>query len=151
MTGLSGGLMHTVAVWVLLVWGGQDPGEVECDLKDVRDGLYCGTCDVLLTQEGLDADGTCARCRRKPEKTKVCVKVYYVAECCKTRHAAPGECCERPFAERVSRVRVVWGCKGCGAPGREGETCAREGCRARGKPLEMKCSAGGEFPHGGQP
>ncbi len=123
----------------------------DCDLKKVVDAWECRKCAALLEKDAVDKDGKCTACKTPAEKVKACEKVYYVADCCKTRHASPGKCCGKDYAAKVVRAKVAWGCKACGADGAEGGKCAKDGCRSRGKAFEMKCSRSGEFPHGGQP
>ena len=66
----------------------QDAGE--CDLKKVVEMWECRKCDAFLDR--VDKEGRCPACKQKAEKVKVCEKLYYVALCCKTRHAAKGKC-----------------------------------------------------------
>jgi hypothetical protein len=147
-------------IWTVLVlgsWTGLAEGPVrwiqdvaaECDLRKVADAWECRKCDALLDR--VDKEGRCATCRQKAEKVRVCEKVYFVAACCKTRHASKGKCCGQDYVEKPSRVRVVWACRGCDAEGSEGESCSRKGCRLGGKPYVLTCSSSGTFPHGGQP
>jgi len=126
---------------------GDQEAAAECDLKKIADVWECRKCGFI---ERVDREGRCA-CRQKAEKTRACEKVYYVAECCKTRHAAKGKCCGADYVEKTSRARLEWACKGCGAEGKEGDSCSRKGCRLGGKPLATVCGNSGQFPHGGQP
>lgn len=121
----------------------------ECDLKKIIDAWECRKCDAIVDK--VDKDSRCLACKQKAEKVKVCEKVYYVALCCKTRHAAKGKCCGQDYVEKVSRARVVWACRGCSTEGKEGDSCTRRGCRLNAKPYVLTCANSGEFPHGGQP
>ena len=49
------------------------------------------------------------------------------------------------------KARVVFTCKACKAEGKEGEKCAKKGCKGEGKALEASCTRNGTFPHGGSP
>jgi hypothetical protein len=49
------------------------------------------------------------------------------------------------------KARVVFACKECKTGMKEGEKCAKKGCKNEGKAVEPRCSRNGTFPHGGKP
>jgi hypothetical protein len=67
-------------------------GDAECDIKSTEAGWYCAGCDAVLEKSSLDKEGKCKACKQAPQSVTLCVKKYFVASCCKTRHASPGKC-----------------------------------------------------------
>lgn len=56
-------------------------GDDDCDLKKIEDASWCSKCKATLDSDGVDKEGKCTTCKTKTEKVKICVKVYYKANC----------------------------------------------------------------------
>ena len=84
--------LSAVAAFLSLPLLAQDmdaPKDNDCDCKSLEKGWYCAKCDTLCGKDDVDKDGKHS-CKEKAADCKVCVKSFFLAECCGTKHLDAG-------------------------------------------------------------
>jgi len=140
--------MWKAGIAFLLLWMQQDP-KMDCPMSEVKNGLFCDTCRVILEDETIVDRGYCKKCceglnpkdRVRARTVEVCVRTYYVAACHpNVKTLAPGMHCDKSLEMKVSKACVLYRCVECAKTHEQAGVCCKQKTRAW-------CSFGGAFPH----
>lgn len=140
--------MTRAGIIAMFLWLQQEPVK-DCPMSEIKSGLYCETCKIVLEDDTIIDRGYCKKCcegldpkdRIKAATVEVCVRTYFEASCHPgEKSLTPGLHCGRDMELKVSRARVVHTCGSCAKTHDKAGTCCD-------MPLRIRCSRSGVFPH----